>query len=100
MKLNNPFDSLDETFNTKDKTKALEGNLKKTREENNLPAPVADAEKDLELRQRNTQERARLIQKMLSDKKAGKPTQVVKAEQRIHYHCDTLEDGKHDNHQH
>ena len=59
-----------------------------------------DAEKDLELRQRNTQERARLIQKMLSDKKAGKPTQVVKAEQRIHYHCDTLEDGKHDNHQH
>ena len=59
-----------------------------------------DAEKDLKLRQRNTQERARLIQKMLSDKKAGKPTQVVKAEQRIHYHCDTLEDGKHDNHLH
>ena len=36
---------------------------------------------------------------MLSDKKAGKPTQVVKAEQRIHYHC-IPEDGKHDNPQH
>lgn len=48
MKLNNPFDSLDETFNTKDKTKALESNLKQTREDNNLPVPAADAEKDLE----------------------------------------------------
>lgn len=47
-KLNNPFDSLDETFNTKSKTKALESNLKQTREENNLPVPPADAEKDLE----------------------------------------------------
>lgn len=48
MKLNNPFDSLDQTFNTKDKTKALQSNLKKTREENNLPTPPADAAKDLE----------------------------------------------------
>ena len=48
MKLNNPFDSLDETFNTKDKTKALESNLKQTREDNNLPVPPANAEKDLE----------------------------------------------------
>ena len=47
-KLNNPFDSLDETFNTKDKTKALESNLKQTQEENNLPVAPADAKKDLE----------------------------------------------------
>jgi hypothetical protein len=37
---------------------------------------------------------------MLSDKAAGKPTQTVKAEAKIHYHCDTLEDGKHDGHNH
>ena len=48
MKLNNPFEELDATFNTKDKTKALESNLKKTREENNLPVPLANAEQDLE----------------------------------------------------
>ena len=48
MKLNNPFDSLDETFNTKEKTKALESNLKQTLVDNNLPVPPADAAKDLE----------------------------------------------------
>lgn len=48
MKLNNPFDSLDKTFNTKDKTKALEANLKETRKEHNLPVPPSDAAKDLE----------------------------------------------------
>ena len=48
MKLNNPFDSLDKTFDTKDKTKALQANLKETRKENNLPVPPANAEQDLE----------------------------------------------------
>jgi hypothetical protein len=48
MTLNNPFDSLDETFGTKDKTKALQANLKETRKENNLPVPPANAEQDLE----------------------------------------------------
>jgi hypothetical protein len=48
MKLNNPFDGLDKTFGTKDKTKALQANLKQTREENNLPVPLANAEQDLE----------------------------------------------------
>jgi len=48
MKLNNPFEELDATFNTKDKTKALESNLKQTREVNNLPVPPANAEQDLE----------------------------------------------------
>ncbi len=48
MKLNNPFEELDATFNTKDKTKALESNLKQTREENNLPVPLANAEQELE----------------------------------------------------
>lgn len=46
--LNNPFDSLDETFDTKSKTKALESNLKQTRADNNLPVPLADTAKDLE----------------------------------------------------
>lgn len=46
--LNNPFDSLDETFDTKDKTKALTSNLKSVREDNNLPTPPADTAKDLE----------------------------------------------------
>tara|TARA_B100000497_G_C7692697_1_gene421698 strand:- start:1625 stop:2077 length:453 start_codon:yes stop_codon:yes gene_type:complete len=48
MALNNPFDSLDKTFDTKDKTKALTSNLKSVREDNNLPAPPADTAKDLE----------------------------------------------------
>ena len=48
IQLNNPFDSLDDTFQTKDKTKALESNLKQTRVDNNLPVPPANAEKDLE----------------------------------------------------
>lgn len=46
--MKNPFDSLDDAFDTKDKTKALEANLKETRQENNLPIPAPDAEKDLE----------------------------------------------------
>jgi len=41
------FDSLDDTFKTKP-TKALDANLKKVREDNNLPAPPHDANKDLE----------------------------------------------------
>lgn len=59
-----------------------------------------DSQKDQELRVRNKAERQRLIQKMLREKQAGKPTQEVKAEHHIHYHCDTLEDGEHQNHQH
>ena len=34
---NNPFDSLDKTFNTKEVTKALEKNLKELKEKENLP---------------------------------------------------------------
>jgi len=48
MKLNNPFDSLDDAFDTKDKTKALQSNLKQVRKDNNIPVPPADAGKDLE----------------------------------------------------
>lgn len=48
MKLNNPFDSLDDAFDTKDKTKALQSNLKQVRKDNNIPVPPADSEKDLE----------------------------------------------------
>ena len=48
MKLNNPFDSLDDAFDTKDKTKALQSNLKQVRKDNNILVPPADAGKDLE----------------------------------------------------
>ena len=38
-------------------------------------------------------ERARLVQKMLGDKKAGKPTQRAWGKRQIMYHCDDLEHG-------
>lgn len=41
------FDSLDQTFKVKP-TKALEANLKQVRQDNNLPAPPNDVNKDLE----------------------------------------------------
>lgn len=41
------FDSLDNTFKVKP-TKALDANLKKVREDNNLPVPPNNADKDLE----------------------------------------------------
>ncbi len=52
-------------------------------------------EKDLELRLRNKAERNRLIQKMLSEKEAGKPTQKAKPEHHILYHCDTMDEHEH-----
>ncbi len=51
--------------------------------------------KDQELRTRNQAERQRLIQKMLSEKDAGKPTQKVKPEHHILYHCDTMDENGH-----
>jgi len=59
-----------------------------------------DAEKDKALRERNKTERARLIQQMLSDKADGKPTQKVKEEKQILYHCDTLDEEHEHEHQH
>lgn len=55
-------------------------------------------EKDQKLQERNNTERNRLIQKMLSEKEAGKPTQKVKAEHHILYHCDTMDE--YENHKH
>ena len=52
-------------------------------------------EKDQELRARNQAERQRLIQKMLSEKDAGKPTQKVKPEHHILYHCNTMDENGH-----
>ena len=52
-------------------------------------------EKDKELRVRNNAERQRLIQKMLTEKDAGKPTQKVKPEHHIIYHCDTMDKNGH-----
>jgi imidazolonepropionase-like amidohydrolase len=59
-----------------------------------------DVEKDEALRKRNKAERARLIQSMLSDKAAGKPTQKVKKEHHILYHCDTLDENHNHDHAH
>jgi hypothetical protein len=57
-----------------------------------------DIEKDKALRERNKTERARLIQRMLSDKAVGKPTQKVKEEHQLLYHCDTLDEHQGHNH--
>ncbi len=48
-----------------------------------------DAQKTIELQQRDQKERKRLLEKMLAEKLAGKSTQkpVIKVER--HYHCDT-----------
>ena len=48
-----------------------------------------------ELRARNQAERQRLIQKMLSEKDTGKPTQKVKPEHHILYHCNTMDENGH-----
>ena len=62
----NPFEDLDKKFNTKEVTKALEENLKKTQEERQLPA-VDMSEEDKEALLRKQQEEdlqyARLILK-------------------------------------
>ena len=55
-------------------------------------------EKDLELREKNNNERNRLIQKMLSKKESGSKTQKVYPEKEILYHCDDI--GEHSNHKH
>lgn len=56
--------------------------------------------KDAALQDRNTAERQRLIQKMLSAKDAGKPTQKVVPEHHILYHCDTMDEHEGHGHQH
>jgi imidazolonepropionase-like amidohydrolase len=58
-------------------------------------------EKDNELQARNKAERQRLIQKMLGEKEAGNPTQKVKPERHILYHCNSMEEkGHHHDHNH
>ena len=54
-----------------------------------------DLENDRILQQRNKNERARLIQKMLIQKENGIPTQEVKAEQQKLYHCNSIEGEDH-----
>ena len=56
---------------------------------------ISVKKKDKKLRARNNAERQRLIQKMLSEKDAGKPTQKVKPEHQILYHCDTMDKNGH-----
>ena len=58
-------------------------------------------EKHNELQARNKAERQRLIQKMLVEKEAGNPTQKVKPERHILYHCNSMEEkGIHHDHNH
>jgi imidazolonepropionase-like amidohydrolase len=52
-----------------------------------------DREKDLELRQRISKERNRLVQKMLGEKKKGTPTQKAAASTEEMYHCEDLQGG-------
>ena len=59
-----------------------------------------DLEQDKLLQQRNKDERARLIQKMLFEKENGVPTQEVKVEKQKLYHCDSIEGEEHDHHGH
>ena len=55
-----------------------------------------DIVQDKVLQQRNKDERARLIQKMLVEKENGVPTQEVKVEKQKLYHCDSIEGEEHD----
>ncbi len=48
-----------------------------------------DIERDKELRNRNRNERNRIISKMLNAKNRGEKTQKVKKKKQILYHCDT-----------
>jgi adenine deaminase len=54
-----------------------------------------DIAQDKILQQRNKEERARLIQKMLVEKENGVPTQEVKVENQKLYHCDSIEGEEH-----
>lgn len=49
-----------------------------------------DHERDLELRARNDQERARIISKMLSENNSGAPSRKFFKKKKGHYHCDTI----------
>ncbi|MCF6406709.1 amidohydrolase family protein [Chitinophaga filiformis] len=52
-----------------------------------------DREKDLELRQRISAERNRLVLKMLGEKKKGTPTQKAATTMEEMYHCEDLQGG-------
>jgi len=53
-----------------------------------------DAERDEQMRLWNEQERARIIQKMLSAKEEGEPVKQPVFKQEKHFHCDTLEQAE------
>ena len=56
---------------------------------------------DTELRERNNKERARLIAKMLKEKKKGGKTQAPKKKEQRLYHCDSMEgEQQHEHHAH
>ncbi|SFE78730.1 Imidazolonepropionase [Chitinophaga sp. CF118] len=52
-----------------------------------------DRDRDLELRQRISAERNRLVQKMLAEKKKGTPTQKAAPTEEEMYHCEDLQAG-------
>lgn len=49
-----------------------------------------DLKRDAILKQRNRLEKERLIQKMLDEKKKGKPVRPIKEEKQLLYECETL----------
>jgi hypothetical protein len=51
-----------------------------------------DAEEDVKMREEIRKERARLIQKMITEKNGGAPTQRPRAKQPREMHCDTMSD--------
>lgn len=51
-----------------------------------------DAEEDVKLREEIRKERARLIQKMITEKNGGAPTQRPRGKQPREQHCDTMSD--------
>ena len=55
-KTKNPFEDLDKKFNTKEVTKALESNLRKTKEDKELPAVTISKEDQDSLNRKNEQD--------------------------------------------
>jgi len=54
-----------------------------------------DRKKDVQLQEDIATERARLVQKMLAEKKGGAETKPVEGKKQRLYHCNDLEHGSH-----
>jgi len=59
-----------------------------------------DLDRNQELLERMSLERARLTQKMLGAKENGEETRQPEMKPQKHYHCDTIDEEKEENHEH